>query len=205
MLCGDQRKIGNEEGDLPVWLAFGESSQWGTASWRTLWLCCSFVRFQLFFPGDLCNSMWVLQPRLKPFEAVPALGRIPVHEIYPRLEMCSFFQRLRKAALKKDQDQTPKSSLRLWDSGSCSLPSGLRKIEDKAFWLAPGCSFYPLVNIAASNPPRDRKQLTFNQKGKASKYSIQFGTGYFNCRSMRESLKPSDNQLSVFQPYVLVK
>lgn len=36
MLCGDQQEMGKEERDFPVRLAFGESSQWGIASWRTL-------------------------------------------------------------------------------------------------------------------------------------------------------------------------
>lgn len=79
--------------------------------------------------------------KIKPSEAVPTLGRIPVHEICPRPEMCSFFQRWEGQHKNLAQDQTLKRSLRLWDSGSSSLPSGISKIEDKDFLLVPGCTF----------------------------------------------------------------
>ena len=70
--------------------------------------------------------------KTKSFEAMPTLGTIPAHEIYPQPK-------------NKDQDQILNSSLRVRNSGSFSLSSGLVKTKLKAVASS------PFVNTAAED------------------------------------------------------
>lgn len=99
MLCGGQQEMGKEGRkrgiSLRDWLLGNHPSgiqpPGGPSSFVVLLPASSS------FPRGSLRQHVATTAKIKSFEAMPTLGRIPAHEIYPRVEMCSFFQRWGRA------------------------------------------------------------------------------------------------------------